>query len=340
MTIKKHKNQSYYAHLRTDHGPQQINLKTTSRTEAVLRAKEAKLEELERAALVRALTAETVVRITAGGKVTNREAFKQWHAWTQTVGLTPATVERYSSYITAFLDRTGLWDKTPHAITAAHIDKFVNPADEPIKAATRSNRLNSIQSLFLVMSARGLVIGDPSREVRVKMHLLTFDQKEPERFKPFSADELAQLRKVEDPFWRAAALLGEHFGLRISDVAQLEWSSFAKPGRIVVWTDKHDRRVEFQLPKEVEQAVAAIDKTHPRYVFPEQAETAQNTKLRSKLSTYFGRILERQGIEGKSFHSFRHTFATNHRKLGESIDEIRVKLGHALPSTTEGYVHQ
>lgn len=339
MKIKKHNNGLYYAHFRSERGPQELNLKTRNLGEAKQLAKDAKIEALEYAAKIRALTAETVVRITSGGKLTCREAMQQWSEWTNTVGLTPGTRARYETYISSFLDRTKLWDRPPTELTVKRLDAFVNPTDEDIKGTTRSNRLNSLQSFFLVLTSRGYVIGDPSREVRVKFHQLTFEQKEPERHKPFSADELVKLRKLNDPFWKVAAVLGETFGLRISDVAQLEWASFAKRGKIIVWTDKHDRRVEFDLPKDVELAIANVDKTDARYVFPEQAATARNTKLRSKLSTYFARVLQREGIEGKSFHSFRHTFATEHKKLGESIDEIRLKLGHALPSTTAGYIH-
>lgn len=61
--------------------------------------------------------------------------------------------------------------------------------------------------------------------------------------------------------------------------------------------------------------------------------------MRAKLSTYFARILKREGIEDRSFHCFRHSFATRHRKLGESVDEIRLKLGHASAETTAGYLH-
>lgn len=339
MKIKKHKNGSYYAHIRGEHGTQEINLKTKNLDEAKQLAAEAKIEELEFAARARALTAETVVRITTGGKLSCRDALEAWRGWAATSRLSPSSIARYDTYIGAFLERGKWWDKPPSSIRATDLDRFVNPEDSAVKASTRANRLCALQSFFNLLSARGLVIGDPSREVGVKMHLLSFEQKETERFKPFTDGELDRVRKIKDPFWNVAVRLGETFGLRISDAAQLEWASFARPGRIVVWTDKHDRRIEMPLPVDVERAVAAVERTDRRYVFPEQAEIARDPKRRSQLSTYFARILTREGITGKSFHSFRHTFATVHRNQGESVDEIRLKLGHAVASTTENYIH-
>ena len=55
------------------------------------------------------------------------------------------------------------------------------------------------------------------------------------------------MSKLESPFWRAACHLSLEYGLRLSDIAKLEWVSFLKPGKLIVWTDKHDRRIELPL---------------------------------------------------------------------------------------------
>lgn len=50
--------------------------------------------------------------------------------------------------------------------------------------------------------------------------------------------------------------------------------------------------------------------------------------------------MKRLGIHGKSFHCLRHTFATRRAQLGDTIDEIRLKMGHVSTATTEGYVQK
>ena len=148
---------------------------------------------------------------------------------------------------------------------------------------------------------------------------------------------------------RFACHLSLEYGLRLSDIAKLEWASFDKPGRIIVWTDKHDRRIELPLHPEtlglIGSGLAALaalrdgPHNHGRWVFPDQAAIASDPSDRAKLSVYFSRQLKRLGIHGKSFHSLRHTFATRRAKLGDTIDEIRLKMGHVSTATTGGYVH-
>ncbi|MGA2248285.1 MAG: hypothetical protein ABSH48_25150 [Verrucomicrobiota bacterium] len=69
------------------------------------------------------------------------------------------------------------------------------------------------------------------------------------------------------------------------------------------------------------------------------------------MSIQFGRLCERVGIKGKSFHSLRHFKATsNYAKLDKdalakklaaslSLEEIAALLGHQNTKVTQGYVH-
>jgi len=233
---------------------------------------------------------------------------------------------------------TNLDDRPISVASFEHVDSFVNALDEAT-ASTRNMRKASLDNFFKVCTAEGLVVRNPAALSKVKMHQLTFEQKEPKVRVPFSDLELDQLSKLESPFWRAACHLSLEYGLRLSDIAKLEWASFAKPGRIVVWTDKHDRRIELPLhPETLGLLDVALDR-HPRWVFPEQQAIASDISNRAALSVYFSRHLKRLGIHGKSFHCLRHTFATRRAGLGDTIDEIRAKMGHVSTATTEGYVH-
>ena len=61
---------------------------------------------------------------------------------------------------------------------------------------------------------------------------------------------------------------------------------------------------------------------------------------RSKFSVYYGRILHRLGIEGKSFHCLRHAFATRLAKAGVTIEQVGRFMGHSSADTTKGYTHE
>jgi integrase len=338
VKIKQHSNGIYYAHVWTSSGVRSISLKTRNKMEAAANAKAAKIADLESAAKVNALTAETVSRILVGRKQTGSDAFTAWKDWAQLVGLTRNTQARYSTYIARFLRDSGFITKSLAGAKDTDVDAFVNPVDA-IVANTRRNRLCAIQSFFAVALAKGFVAFNPTAALRVKMDGLTFAQKEAKVRVPFTDDEVAILRTIEDPFWKTFVLLGENFGLRVGDVAQLERASIAKPGVLVIYTDKRDRRIEMPMSPEVRNHLESLPVTDKTYFFPEQREIAIDTALRSKLSTYFGRVVQRLGIEGKNTHCLRHSFATKRAGLGDTVDEIRMKLGHESEVTTAGYIH-
>lgn len=336
MKLKANAKGIYYAHLT---GSRPLNLKTKNLEEARRLAKEAKLEELEFAAKARLLTSEVVQRLSAGGKVTGERALERWrHLSERALGLTPGTRHSYEGHIRRFLMLTRLSDQPISAASYEHVDDFINAPDEAT-ASTRHMRRASLDCFFKVCTAEGLTVRNPAALAKVKLHRLTFSQKEPKVRLPLTDLEVDQLRRLEDPFWRAACHLSLEYGLRLSDVACLEWDSFAKPGALVVWTDKHDKRIELPLRPETAPLAAALPRQHERWVFPEQAAIARDQAQRPKLSVYFGRTLRRLGIHGKSFHCLRHTFATRRAALGDTIDQIREKMGHTSAATTAGYVH-
>ena len=334
MKIKQHPNGIYYAHLT---GGISISLKTRNKEDAQTAAREAKLAELEQAKRLNLLTAEAVTRLTAGGRVTGAQAVEAWASWADTVGLAPNTVARYRVDIDGFLASIDGENKPLARATDTAVDAFVNPEGE-LSASTRRNRLSALQSFFAVAVAKGFSVTDPTKLVRVKLGDLTLQQKEAAVREPFTDSELKILRSIEDPFWATFLLLVEHHGFRLSDVAQLEWASIRKD-TLLVWTDKRDVRLELPLSAAVREHLMALPKLDPDYVFPAQAKLASDPKRRSTLPTYFSRLLKRQGIHGKNTHAMRHTFATKRSGLGDTVDQIRRKLGHAHVETTEGYIH-
>lgn len=338
MRLKKHTNGIYYAHFASKDGPTSMSLGTRSIDSAKQLARDAKIEEIETAARINVLTSEAITRITCGGRLTFDDATEQWLTWAELIGLAALTRTRYHGYITMFRDQFGLGGQPVSTITVTQVDTFVNPRSNAISAATRSSRRSALQSFFAHATAKGIVHADPTVGLRIKIAGLTFEQKEGRTVLPFTHDEVVSLREIEDPFWKTAVLLGSDFGMRLSDCASLEWSSFNKSGRIIFWTDKRDRRIEMDLTLDVESAILETQKTDPRFVFPEQAATIAHPVRRATLSTAFSRLLKKHGITGKSFHSLRHYYASRRAGHGDSIDEIRISLGHQSVETTKNYL--
>lgn len=156
---------------------------------------------------------------------------------------------------------------------------------------------------------------------------------------------------MEVLFWLVASSMAKETGFRLSDIAQLEWRSFAEENHMVVWTGKANRRVELPISEGLRSLMSEVPVNDPTYVFPAQRELILNVKKRSFLSVGFGRLLERLGIKNRSFHSFRHYKATQAyakmdkeqlaRKLVEvlTLEQIAALLGHADAKTTKNYIH-
>ena len=171
----------------------------------------------------------------------------------------------------------------------------------------------------------------------------------------FTPEQLAVLisaAKSED--WKGAILCGAYTGLRLRDVADLEWSAINwKEQKITVTTRKTRKDVTVpihpQFASWLQRQTRGIGKAP---VFPTLAGKSGAGK--SGLSMQFIRIMERAGIRGRalreaagagrsqsslSFHSLRHTLNAALANAGVPV-EIRQKLtGHTSAEMNAIYTH-
>ena len=230
---------------------------------------------------------------------------------------------------------------------------------------------------------------DPSSSVGIDYSVLSHDQKESAKRQPFTPDELERLtaylkseleviglemtlvenaddysdngravklaelggKNSELFFWLFAVTCSAQNGLRLSDVAGLEWRCFGEPGKIIVWMEKTNRRIEHILTPEIEAMVTQIPVRSPTHLFSDQHAIISNVKRRALLSVQFTRICERIGIKGKSYHSTRHAAASVKfhaidkdalaKQLADNLSMVQIKalLGHSNASTSKIYVH-
>jgi integrase len=171
-------------------------------------------------------------------------------------------------------------------------------------------------------------------------------------FAPEQITELIKAAPSED--WKGAILCGYYTGLRLRDVADLEWSAVdLDRGTITVTTRKTLRTVTLPIHSQfrawLEKQTRGIGKAP---VFPTLAGRSGGGK--SGLSMAFKRIMERAKIKGRllreangagrsqsslSFHSLRHSFNSAMANAGVS-SELRQKLtGHATAKMNAQYTH-
>ena len=260
----------------------------------------------------------------------------------------------------------------PSELTKADVYDFVNRQPGP-GLATRRGSLGTIHSFCKWLNAEGHG-RNCAHGVSIALDLLHHEQKEPTVWQPFTQEEqdliLTALERnwmpferhwcrtgmvdqlMGDPaqaqFWFHACRMARATGMRISDIAQLEWASLSLPGFIVVWVQKVKKRLCLPLT-ELERGcpgaidwVAELPKNDSRYVFPEAKEIYSDVAMRIKFKDRFGMILERLRIKarGKSFHSWRHTAVTAWHQAGFAPENCAAFAGHATVEMNQNYNHQ
>ena len=171
-------------------------------------------------------------------------------------------------------------------------------------------------------------------------------------FTPAQLLELITVAPNED--WKGAILGGYYTGLRLRDIADLEWSAVDLEARIITVTTRKTRKtvtvpIHPQFGVWLEEQTRGIGKAP---VFPMLAGKSGGGK--SGLSMAFKRIMDRAGIKGRmlreasgagrsqsslSFHSLRHSFNSAMANAGVA-QEVRQKLtGHSSADMNRIYTH-
>jgi integrase len=178
--------------IRTDHGTRSISTGCTNQKDAAAVAKLSKIKELELAGKAARLTAVGVNQILAGKKITIEFAVQQWQEWMST-SIAPKTALNYTVTVNSWIKERHLSGRLLHTIKAKDIDAWLNDPKSEAKASTRSVLFAAIRSFFKLAHARGYLIGNPAGEVRIRPEMMSHEQKERQKGKPFSASAFASL---------------------------------------------------------------------------------------------------------------------------------------------------
>ena len=382
------KNGIYHAAFKASTGERRtITTKQTDLAKAKTVAKESGIAELEQAGQSGRLTQQVIGRITTGKSITILKAIPPFRKWMEARGRSPKTTENVIITVQSWAREADCESQPPSAITETHIASWVNDEAKERNRASRLVVLGHLHTFFGYCASQGWTNRDPSQAVAIDFSVLSHEQKESAPREPFSPAELSKLiayigsnltdiendiKRVEDSddtetvkelklgrlhskhfdlfFWLFAVRCSAETGLRLSDIAGLEWRCF-EAGKLVVWQEKTNQRIEHNLSPIIEEMVTRVPATSHSRIFPEQHAIVNDVKRRALLSVTFKRICERAGVMGKSFHSLRHSAATNKnkatdkealaKKLAESLSlaEIKQLLGHSNSKTTKKYVH-
>lgn len=316
-----------------------VSLETNDADVAAERVAQMHVQDLETVSSITDLTHQVVTQIVSGKDLTVGDTIDVWVTHAKASRLySPTTIYANQGFLKAWARDMEIANKPLSSVTPAHVSDYVNRGDERRSSAVR--KLSAIRTFFSYCQDEGLMYRNPAGKslTRVAYEPFTHEEKEVIVRGTFTASELATLLEGTTGFWRCAILLSRETGLRLGDIANLEWNSFTS-GRIVVWTDKANKRVDMPISSTIQSAIGALSDTGIRFCFPEQHAIISDPARRALLSIQFARLCAKVGIEGRSFHCLRHTNASSLVAAGSTLDEVAKRLGHSSTATTLGYVH-
>ena len=345
MKIIKNRSGNYAVRFKTASGYTSKSLGTKSKAEAKHLVKEAKIEEIEAAAKIGALQRDAIASIVADGDTKIQDIITEWAKYKETLAHSSNTIFSQKLILQSFTSTFKI--TTISQITEENIFDYINEVEGDITLGAREQRLSAIKSLIQYCVAKCYILSDPSKIAVIDKSKLSHKKKEKKKRKPFTEFEFHHIMKNAEHFHEHATALAWWTGMRLSDIARLEWDSIDfKAKTLTVHTKKSDARICLPLMDELIgggeliNVLADLKVNDNTYCFPEQRELDTDPSRRATLSVYYGRMLSRLGIEGKSFHSLRHSFVSRCRKHGKNLEDIALWVGHSSEETTKIYDHQ
>lgn len=319
-----------------------VSTKETNIADAKAAASRAGIREIELAVRGGAITHAAISAAVGGKRKLLHTLFEEYWKWMAGSSQSQNTIKLSQDTLKAWVSLIDGANMILDDVTTISISAYVNrPGDA--KAGTRKVQLSHIRSFFAWANYNGLTTRNPAKLVKVDYSKLTKSQKDPTTREPISEEEYGKLIAAADAgtntFWKAAIRIGRMTGLRISDIACLEWDTFSNLAEVAVWTIKRDKRVILPMPDDLLAVVLGLEREDDTFIFPHQRRTYRDASTRAQLSVQFMRICQKAGVENRCFHGLRHAKLSEEAKEN-GIESAMALAGHSSTATTRIYVHE
>ena len=157
------------------------------------------------------------------------------------------------------------------------------------------------------------------------------------KLRTLSEREEAALIECCSPYLQDLVVFAIHTGLRLGEILNLKWEEVDLENGIVKTLVQKNRRM-LEVPLN-EKALAVVLGWHGlrkcEYVFYNPETGAQWKDLWLGLK----KACRKAGIDGVTWHTFRHTFASRLTRAGADLVTVKEFLGHSSISVTMRYAH-
>lgn len=222
---------------------------------------------------------------------------------------------------------------------------LVDMVDKDYARSSIKRKVSSLRSFYRFLRREGLVDQNPASQIivpKVEKKLLRVVSEE-------NMQELLEGFYFAEDAWSASqALILDLFyqtGMRLSELINLRCNDFEISGAKLKVLGKRNKEREIPLGQDLVAKMTYYINNH-RLEFAGGGEpwfflTSKGKKLYPKLvynsvNAYLSLV---SGVEKKSPHVLRHSFATHLLNRGADINSVKELLGHASLAATQVYTH-
>ena len=291
-------------------------------------------------------------------KLTFANLFEEWLSYKKELTGSPNTITRHKQHYKKYFESSKLHNMKLKQIDTLMLETECNRIVREFNLARKewTNVKTILLGMFEYAVRKKYLSVNPMNDVKI---LVKYRQviKKTGKTQTYNTEELAELNRYLDAKYTEtgdlaflAVQVNFYLGLRVGELVALKWSD---------WEDEttlHIVREEIREQEHNLRYVADHTKTHlDRFVavppkaiellnkIPRQGEyifTRNGERLTSRQIAYvLEKYAKRQGVQTKSTHKMRKTYASLLASNGVPLDAIRELLGHTDLSTTLGYIY-
>lgn len=290
-------------------------------------------------------------------KLTFDELFLEWLEYKKSITNSPNTITRHRQHYNKYYASCALSGKKLRQLDSLTLETEFNRIVR-VNSLSRKEWTNIKtipKGMFEYAIRKGYIDENPMDKVQI---LVKYRQvvKKTGKTQTYNSEELLQLNQYLDAKYAEtgdtaflAVKLNFLLGLRVGELVSLKWDDISdnhlhivreeirnqEKGtyEVVEHTKTHSDRFVLLIPK----AIALLEKVdrQSEYIFTRNEERLTSRQIAYVLEKY----AERHGVQTKSTHKMRKTYASLLSASGVPLDAIRELLGHSDLQTTLGYIY-
>ena len=289
--------------------------------------------------------------------LTFHQLYLEWLDYKTPLTNSKNTIKRHTQHYRKYFEPSVLHNMKLSAIDTFILEKESNRIVKDFQLSSKewTNAKTILNGMFDYARRKQYILINPMTDVRITVR---FRQvlKKTGKTQTYNTEELEKLNTYLDNMYQAtedssflAVKLNFFLGLRVGELVALKPEDILEDhihvireeirdqdtGQcyVVEHTKTHDDRFVILVPKA--KAILAKLDMNGTYLFERNGERLTARQIAYVLEKY----AERQGLQTKSSHKIRKTYASRLNANGVPLDAIREQLGHTNLQTTLGYIY-